>query len=102
MPFTDAAKRFRDSPEFDGYTPEKICDLVKYHTIVGGYSTDDFATSFPFLQTFLGKTGKHDGEYVQVDKVADESRGRGLDFYGGLRNKASVHYGVCKKSVVYV
>ena len=95
VPNSDAAKKFKQSPEFSSYTNDSICDLVKYHTIVGGYSADAITGAGPFLQTFLGKTNSQDGHSLQVDGDKTDRRGRGINFFSGLRRKASVWYGVC-------
>jgi hypothetical protein len=97
VPYSDAAKRFRESPEFAGYTNDSLCDLVKYHTIVGDYDSRALATGLPFLQTFFGKTNSQAGAALQVQQVAElDRRGRGINFYSGLRRKASTYYTVRK------
>ena len=94
VPNSDAARRFKESPEFASLTNDSICDLVMYHTIVGGYSADAITSAGPFLQTFLGRTNSQDGYALQVDGVKGDRRGRGISFYSGLRRKAGVWYGV--------
>lgn len=98
VPHNDAVDKFRSSPEFSSMTEDEICSLVKYHLIRGSYKTDEIAEAGPFLRTMLHPPGTNNNEamqIIQVEKETEQDRGRGINFYSGLRRKSTIFYGVC-------
>ena len=94
VPHNDAVDEFRARPEFASMTKDDICNLVKYHIVRGSHKTDRISEAGPFLHTMLEQPGTNDYEVLQVEKESDEDRGRGINFYSGLRRKSTIFYGV--------
>lgn len=88
VPTGDAVNAFKKTPEYAGMTKDAVCDLLNYHLLSGSYWTSDLVEAGPFLQTL------RNGQALQVEKVSDESRGRGINFYSGLRRKSTIFLGV--------